>query len=59
MTENGHQLTEGNTKGGHACTETGTARVFERESVCVGSVQERVNNLMVGSPPFIYQSGLP
>jgi len=25
----------GNTKGGHACTETGTARVFERESVCV------------------------
>ena len=43
----------GNTKGGHACTETGTVHVFERESVCVGSVQERVIYLRVVFCPFI------
>ena len=48
----------GNTKGSCVCMETGTARVFERECVyreCTG--KERVY-LMVGSPPFIYQSEL-
>ena len=50
-----YQVT-GNTKGGHMCMETGTACVFERERVCVGSVQERVIYLIVGFRPFIEEN---